>query len=1849
MAQPFVLTAKLSLQGPTSQELNKIRTTIADTIGKGLKIDRLEITAAGRRSLKEALDKTKAKVAIDGVTLTQPFKASLKDKVRAIRTTATVHSFSIAPGAIGAMRARLRNINLSVSLRFDQAAGRSVNRLGVRLATINRELQLLARNAQIAEQALYDMGQALGRTGVTQRVNINTGNMRQATEGLVHFGEQSALALRRFAAFSVAAGGLVGLFAAFTNGIREAVKFQDSLVVLGQITGDTVTSTSNLSSTITDLATKFGVGSSELIEVSKTIAQAGFSARDTEKALVTLAKVSLAPSFEGMTNATEGLIAVIQQFGLEVGDTARVFGEINAVSKAFAVESEDIVSAIRRTGGVFAAAGGSIEEFLALFTAVRATTRESAESIATGLRTIFTRLQRRQTIDALRQIGVELQESGKFVGPAEAVERLSKALAKLPKNSAQFAEIAEELGGYRQIGKTIPLLQQQVLIQRALEVAKRGTNSLDEDAAKRQESILVRAKKVSEEFNKFIRSIVASTPFKILTDGAFSFLTVLIRVLDSATKLAAVFATMGAVRLARAANTFGAGFLGLQNNFTGGPASSVGDFLHGRYVDARNRAAVGIPGVGANFQSQYGPIPFTGANRRQARLAGLRALGGGLGLTAPLALGAGGLGASIIAHHAGFEKTSSVLGGIGVGAGAGAALGSFLPGAGTAIGAVIGAAIGGITSFRDAISEAAESLVRADFGRKMEQFSGLLEDVIAGRRAAQTAGLPLLSGLQALRSRSLTATGDDRGHFKAELESTVGRLFTFNALLAAGSKNLEEFNAAGGEATVDFLSQFTGTPKEDLLKAIKDTLGSGAGVRAGQEANARVQAATLSEAASLQRLGLALDEAADKTNGLGEEFDRAVSLLSNSLGSSAFVGRPGLKTAFGRKGQVGDIDQFVGATEQAAGFLGPSGNKLGANAISVGQIVSRLPSILTSFAAQSKAGLLDQTADPADFVKDAFKDSHIPEALLNRLADSVRAAASGDRGVAGVVSDVAINPQKVAEDLVEKSGLLTSFETLSKVVETYVQIFDNNARRLSEISQLDLRAREASSDLEFKKFRDTRIVGQARDPNFLPSLEDFNAAQGRQINHLVPGLNPNNVVKEIKDLRDIIGKNEKTLQDEKDPRKIRDIQQVIANLKTELGGLTKAFEILSNNTEKLSFLQDKLTKVRTRNSQVQAASEGLVFSTNKDRAILNRQAALATIAAQRNSGGNNFGLKGFIDRDRASIKDFLTQFADVESKAFGINDANDQSIPADRRGQAKTGREAIKDITSGELQKIFGFDKATADKFAGRATTTEEQRIIDEIEATSKLEQDLLAQMRDTFVDEADKQNKLLTELFNKLLQQQERNLKTGELKDIQAQRDTVAVKAGTALGQSKKFEEVLRLGGSKHGSDNVTIAGLAAQRREFNKRQFGIANVDGAFDLNRPDGVQKGFGALGIAPIHGTFNDRGVFTRADTAVASADITKRFRDVSGINLPGDTLDAAIAEAFKSTNHHFADKNGKDTQVLSRQEFYKAVFEALTDAIEKEKAGQAAIGKDITDKESRLPPGLQGFYQNLLALDKEAFDKLTVSVKALADVDYDTVVDGLAQLLETLEKLKQQAASVEGSIPPAPHLAAGGRVFKPRGTDTVPIMAAPDEFIVNARSAKANGALLNAVNAANGPIPDDAGGGIIAGFQLSPEQKFHNRQARRQQAISSLQQRREHDRIAARGAAGFNTLNVDGRGNPTFQPNFAPAGGVQAAPAAAAAAPGGGGLNADASAAMAALSASLNGFAANAVALSKSLDAFPKEVTHTGSFKHEVIVNGADALQALGPAMADLMDKKIASAIKGFQNKKLPEANAFAEG
>jgi TP901 family phage tail tape measure protein len=504
------------------------------------------------------------------------------------------------------IRDKLENINVKVNVGVNSSAAGKIN----------------------------EVGRSLRRTSA---------DSLRAADSMEAFGRQTAITIRRFGAYTLATAGFFKFIRSVNQGIKEAIQFQDQLVKIRQVTGESLSSLGALTSEIDRLSTTLGVSSKELLDASQVLAQAGLNAREVRVALQALAKSDLAPTFDNINRTAESSIAILRQFGLNVDQLEAKLSSINSVSAKFAVESGDITSAIQRTGGAFAAAGGSLEELISLFTSVRATTRESADSIATGFRTIFTRIQRSRTQNFLGDLGVDLKDVGEearklgkeglFVGPYKAVERLSEALGQLNSADPRFAQIVEELGGFRQISKVIPLVQQFATSENALGVALRGTNSLTEDADKRQESLAIQIKKVNEEFQVLLRQFGDSATFKVVSQTVIDLTRLLIRLGTVLEGLVAPMALVFAPLLAKGIGNFATGIRTKVSSRTITPFAKGGQI--GGVGNKDTELIAAMPGefvVRKQSVNKYGAEFFKNLNEgKVAKFAGGGIVGGGVG------------------------------------------------------------------------------------------------------------------------------------------------------------------------------------------------------------------------------------------------------------------------------------------------------------------------------------------------------------------------------------------------------------------------------------------------------------------------------------------------------------------------------------------------------------------------------------------------------------------------------------------------------------------------------------------------------------------------------------------------------------------------------------------------------------------------------------------------------------------------------------------------------------------------------------------------------------------------------------------------------------------------------------------------------------------------------------------------------------------------------------------------------------------------------------------------------------------------------------------------------------------
>ena len=482
------------------------------------------------------------------------------------------------------IQSQLQGVTINIGANVPKALQQQLNVLNTTLRQLSQSNQKAGSSGKQAAGGLKVMGQAAQTAGGAMNM----------------LGKETALTFKRFAAAGLVTATFFRMTQAISEAIPKALEFQREMVRLEQITGKTAQQLNSVSLAVRGLSTSLGVDANALAGVAKLFAQTGQSIKEVQASVQAVARSSLAPTFGEMTQTAEGLIAALNQFNIAASQSEAVLGSLNRISKKFAVESSDLIAAVRRAGGVFAIAAGdtkkpieALQEFAAVFTAVRSTTRESAETVATGLRTIFTRLQRRGTIDALKSLGINLTDAnGKFIGLFESFRILSKELDGIIQkgDAVTLSGITEELGGMRQVGKLIPAIQQFKKAEQALLEAKKGAQEgLGGDVARGLTPLIKQFELVRERFNELIRGMADSGTFKTFAQTAIGLANAFLAVGEALTPLLPVITALAGIKIGKSVGGFASGFFGSFG--AGGGVKAAGQTAGGAVTGGGKAAA----------------------------------------------------------------------------------------------------------------------------------------------------------------------------------------------------------------------------------------------------------------------------------------------------------------------------------------------------------------------------------------------------------------------------------------------------------------------------------------------------------------------------------------------------------------------------------------------------------------------------------------------------------------------------------------------------------------------------------------------------------------------------------------------------------------------------------------------------------------------------------------------------------------------------------------------------------------------------------------------------------------------------------------------------------------------------------------------------------------------------------------------------------------------------------------------------------------------------------------------------------------------------------------------------------
>lgn len=243
------------------------------------------------------------------------------------------------------------------------------------------------------------------------------------------------------------ANSLLSMFQqAMGNVLSTITDTEDAVIELRRVLSDAPLA-AGISDELYQIAYDFGQTFENVQEVAVKFAQTGLDWEEVVDA-TRATMLGLNTAELEVATATEGLIAVMAQFGVEASDLESVIDKINTTADHFPVTSEKIVAALQRAGGTASAFGLSLEETIGVITALSEATGRAGEAIGTAMNSLISFSMKDTALEKFSEfLGKDVSDYGVLKlwnELSEAINGGNTELAKMMAQSEEFSDMMDE-------------------------------------------------------------------------------------------------------------------------------------------------------------------------------------------------------------------------------------------------------------------------------------------------------------------------------------------------------------------------------------------------------------------------------------------------------------------------------------------------------------------------------------------------------------------------------------------------------------------------------------------------------------------------------------------------------------------------------------------------------------------------------------------------------------------------------------------------------------------------------------------------------------------------------------------------------------------------------------------------------------------------------------------------------------------------------------------------------------------------------------------------------------------------------------------------------------------------------------------------------------------------------------------------------------------------------------------------------------------------------------------------------------------------------------------------------------
>ena len=350
-----------------------------------------------------------------------------------------------------------------------------------------RELQKLQKVAERIGVGISGGSGALGGGGAAARVRALGTGLSKATVNADEFTKSLEASNARVIAFGASAGLIMQVDKALRAMVQSAIKVEKALADVNIVMNLNNKQLQQFSKGMFKVAKETAQSFETVAEATTEFARQGLG---MEQTLVRTKDALILTRLTGMqaADSVKSLTAAVNSFNKEGLSSTEVINKMAKVDAAFAVSSEDLANAISRVGSSAVDAGVSMDQLLAITTAVQQRTARGGAVIGNAFKTIFTRIQRTDVQQKLSNIGVSTRDmNGEMLDAVSVLQQLAREFGKLSK--ARQADIAENVAGVFQVNilrSALADLSQQFSLY---EGALNASNTAVDEAEKKNQQL----------------------------------------------------------------------------------------------------------------------------------------------------------------------------------------------------------------------------------------------------------------------------------------------------------------------------------------------------------------------------------------------------------------------------------------------------------------------------------------------------------------------------------------------------------------------------------------------------------------------------------------------------------------------------------------------------------------------------------------------------------------------------------------------------------------------------------------------------------------------------------------------------------------------------------------------------------------------------------------------------------------------------------------------------------------------------------------------------------------------------------------------------------------------------------------------------------------------------------------------------------------------------------------------------------------------------------------------------------------------------------------------------------------